>query len=108
VRHGAGTITVGARKVAEAVEVEVTDEGKGIGVGDQPEAFGTLVQHADRRGGGGMGLAICRAIVEAHGGTIRADRTPSGTSRLVFTLPLGSPPRAALGAGPSVETSAAR
>ena len=40
----------------------------------------------------GLGLAICRAIVEAHGGTIRAESPGAGGARFVFTLPLGTPP----------------
>lgn len=42
--------------------------------------------------GVGLGLAICRAIVEAHGGTIRAENRGDGGARVVLRLPLGSPP----------------
>jgi len=38
-------------------------------------------------------LAICRAIVEAHGGTIAADKSPLGGAAFVFTLPVGTPPQ---------------
>jgi two-component system sensor histidine kinase KdpD len=40
----------------------------------------------------GLGLAICRAIVEAHGGGIHAERGRERGARFVFTLPLGEPP----------------
>jgi two-component system, OmpR family, sensor histidine kinase KdpD len=42
--------------------------------------------------GFGVGLAICRAIVEAHGGHIRAINPPGGGACVRFTLPLGEPP----------------
>ncbi len=45
----------------------------------------------------GLGLAICRAVVEAHGGTIRAENREGGGARFVFTLPAEEPPTAAAG-----------
>jgi len=42
--------------------------------------------------GAGLGLAISRSIVAAHGGTIRAENRAEGGARVMFTLPLGSPP----------------
>ena len=39
-----------------------------------------------------MGLAICKAIVEAHGGTITANDRPEGGAQVCFTLPIGNPP----------------
>jgi two-component system sensor histidine kinase KdpD len=45
--------------------------------------------------GVGLGLAICRAIVESHQGKIVAAHRPGGGARFTFTLPLGQPPAAA-------------
>jgi two-component system sensor histidine kinase KdpD len=39
----------------------------------------------------GLGLAICQAIVRAHGGDIEAQRRPGGGARFVFTLPMTEP-----------------
>jgi two-component system sensor histidine kinase KdpD len=91
----AGTpLAVSARVRDDGLEVEVADEGPGI-----PDAARELVFEKFHRGdtgarGFGLGLPICRAILAAHGGRIRAEaRQPHG-ARLCFTLPLGQPPPA--------------
>ncbi|MCA1979449.1 MAG: hypothetical protein LDL19_09460 [Thiobacillus sp.] len=48
-----------------------------------------------------MGLAICQAIVTAHGGTLTRDNLPGGGARVAFTLPLGTPPAVALDTEPA-------
>ena len=68
------------------VEVRVVDEG--IGVPDHERA---RIFEPFRRGEGGasgVGLAICKAIVEAHGGAIDVRRTPGGGATFAFTLPV--------------------
>ena len=69
------------------VEVRVADEGIGV-----PEWERRRIFEPFRKGEGsrssGVGLAICRAIVEAHGGTIDVERTPGGGATFVFTLPV--------------------
>jgi two-component system sensor histidine kinase KdpD len=81
------TVTVAAMSRApNSVEVTVRDEGIGI-----PEHERTRVFEAFRRGEGsrssGIGLAICKAIVEAHGGRIGVERTAGGGATFRFTLP---------------------
>jgi two-component system sensor kinase FixL len=68
--------------------VEITDTGPGI----QPEQFRRLFQSffTTKHGGMGIGLAMCRSIIEAHGGTIEAANLPSGGACFRFTLPVGS------------------
>jgi signal transduction histidine kinase len=73
---------------AEAV-VEVRDSGPGLRAGELHAVFED--RRSDKPGGMGVGLAISRAIVEAHGGRLWAERGPGG--HFSFSLPLaqGSP-----------------
>jgi two-component system, OmpR family, sensor histidine kinase KdpD len=82
------TVRVSARPKADMVEVRIADEGFGV-----PEWERERIFEPFRRGEGsrssGVGLAICKAVVEAHGGTIRAERTAGGGgATFVFTLPV--------------------
>ena len=87
-----GTVVVEARQQGNMLEVAVTDSGKGI----PPEALARVFDRfyrADtsrqvRTGGSGLGLTIVRAIVEAHGGTIRAENASQGGARFIFSLPI--------------------
>ncbi|HEX9372991.1 MAG TPA: ATP-binding protein, partial [Roseiflexaceae bacterium] len=77
------------------VTVEVADHGPGVPPGDERRVFEKFYRaaSADGAGGAGLGLAICRGIVEAHGGRIWAANRPGGGAIFCFTLPLdGTPP----------------
>lgn len=80
------TIRLGGREVGTFVELWVDDEGPGIARFERERIFEPF-----RRGEGssssGVGLAICKAIVEAHGGTITARGAPSGGARFLFSVP---------------------
>ena len=71
------------------VEVSVTDDGPGVASADRERIFEPYVRGRERgeTGGLGLGLAISRRIVEAHGGSISVAQAPGGGSRFVFTLP---------------------
>jgi two-component system sensor histidine kinase KdpD len=87
----AGTqMTVSARVAGDSIEVSVEDDGPGLPEGREEEVFETFARGEKQttRRGAGLGLAICRAIVEAHGGTIRTERREEKGARFVFTLPL--------------------
>lgn len=92
----AGTlILISAVRDGDAISVEVADQGPGLPPGTEERVFEKFyqVQPEHAAAGAGLGLAICRIIVEAHGGTIRAASRPDGGASFVFDLPLaGEPP----------------
>jgi two-component system sensor histidine kinase KdpD len=93
-------ITIEAHAIEGMLEVSVADEGPGIPAGQEESIFEkfTRGEKESSTPGVGLGLAICRAIVEAHGGSIALDRTQGRGSRFVFKLPLGAPPPVAAAA----------
>ncbi|BDU68035.1 two-component sensor histidine kinase [Geothrix oryzae] len=74
--------------------ISVTDQGPGIAEGEAERIFEKLArgEAAASRPGAGLGLAICRGIVTAHGGRIQAVNHPQGGAQFLVTLPLGAPP----------------
>jgi signal transduction histidine kinase len=83
-----GSVTVRAKGGPGGVEVEVADSGEGIPAGEGERVFDAFYRGESSRGedGAGLGLAISRAIVEAHGGRIWLEDAHPGT-RVRFTLP---------------------
>jgi signal transduction histidine kinase len=86
-----GSVTVRAAPGDAQIEIEVADTGEGIDAGERESVFDAFVQGRGREartnGSAGLGLAIARAIVEAHGGRIWVADAPVGT-RVLFSLPL--------------------
>jgi signal transduction histidine kinase len=82
------TVTVGVAKQDNALRFYVRDEGPGIPVSDMPHLFDPFWQARSGLGGAGLGLAICKGIVRAHGGQIWADSTPGKGSTFSFTMQL--------------------
>jgi signal transduction histidine kinase len=73
-RHGAGTIAVGARRVAGGVELTVADEGPGVAPDEGEAVFARFARGSGADGAGaGLGLAIVRAVARAHGGEARVE-----------------------------------
>ena len=81
-------LDIGAAADGDWVEVRVADHGPGIAPELREHVFTLYYRAGDnRRGGTGMGLAICRGIVEAHGGRIWVDTTPGQGSTFIATFP---------------------
>ncbi len=80
------------------IEVWVADDGPGLPAGREEAIFNKFERGRKESAtpGVGLGLAICRAIVEAHGGRIRAEHGRDGGARFVFSLPRGTPPAVAV------------
>lgn len=87
-------IGVAALVDADWLRVEVWDEGPGLPPGREALLFEKFTRgHAESAAPGvGLGLAICRAIIEAHGGRIQAANRATGGASFTFTLPLETPP----------------
>lgn len=100
VENAAKYTPVGSRIVIAAetsglfLKIAVYDNGPGLPVGQEDVIFEkfTRGERESAKPGVGLGLAICRAIVEAHQGRIGAAHSPEGGASINFTLPLGTPP----------------
>jgi signal transduction histidine kinase len=90
------TIEVAACRATAAgrdfVEISIADAGPGVPERERGRIFEPYVQvEAQRAGGLGLGLAICKRIIEAHGGVIHVEARAGGGSRFVFRLPAATP-----------------
>jgi len=93
---GAGLpIEIGAQLQGDEVALTVDDHGPGLPAGREEAIFQKFERgHKESATPGvGLGLAICRAIVQAHGGTIRGQTLGRGGARFTLLLPCGEPPQ---------------
>lgn len=88
---GNTTVTISLRRVSGGVELSVRDQGPGISEEERKRLFGFFQRLSNRPTAGetstGLGLAICRKIVDAHGGAIRAEEAEGGGTVFFVTLP---------------------
>ncbi|MFI0502357.1 sensor histidine kinase [Streptomyces albogriseolus] len=93
IRHTppAGRVTLGARRVAGAVAIEVKDTGSGIREADLPRVFDRFWRaeqsRSRRTGGSGLGLSIVRQLVRAHGGDVSVASRPHVETVFLVRLP---------------------
>jgi PAS domain S-box-containing protein len=88
-----GKIRVSVREEEERLLIGVSDQGIGISLADQAKLFGAFQRLEESKLDGvkglGLGLVVCRRLVEAHGGRIWIESEPGKGSMFFFTLPLG-------------------
>ncbi|WP_310383761.1 DUF4118 domain-containing protein [Roseateles sp.] len=79
---------------ADDLLLRVSDNGPGLPPGREEQLFAKFSrgERESSTPGVGLGLAICRAIVQAHGGSIRAENLAGGGASFILSLPLGQPP----------------
>ena len=83
------TVIVSARKLDDAVEVAVVDEGSGVPSGERERIFSKFYKAGDAQGRGtGLGLFIAQGLVQEMGGRIWVDSEEGKGARFAFVLPL--------------------
>lgn len=85
-------INIEITKQSQNAVFEISDDGNGISDEDMPNLFNGYIkskgQSTDSTRGMGIGLSICRSIIDAHGGTIMAENKKQGGAVFRFTLPI--------------------
>jgi signal transduction histidine kinase len=96
VRHGNGPIAITTRAQGPVTMIDVLDDGPGVLPEHEDELFLPFARFSTRPDSTGLGLAICRTIVEAHGGAIRYARVEGGRrTRFRVQLPAAHPAESA-------------
>jgi two-component system sensor histidine kinase KdpD len=99
---GFSPLEISARLEREQVVLRVADRGPGISSADLERVFDKFYrvlhgsQHTGQPGGSGLGLAVCKGLVEAHGGHIWAEQREGGGLIVSVILPIGEEERVSL------------
>jgi signal transduction histidine kinase len=86
-RHGSRSLDITAVQQQDMMLIRVADDGEGVSPNNRPQIFDSFFTTRRDSGGTGMGLAIVRAMLDAHGGAIRLMETEHGTA-FELTLPI--------------------
>lgn len=106
-RAGADTVTLRIEPRGDHVAFTVDDNGRGMAEAERAQVFNPFFTTARTRGGTGLGLSVCHAIVARHGGRIDVRSAPGAGTTVTVELPLGpgalpdveAPPLALTGTG---------
>jgi len=91
IHHGAPPIEITSRRRGDTVEIEIADRGPGLPPGSEQQVFEKFFR-ASAAPGVGLGLAVVRGLVEAHGGTITAENRAGGGVIFRIALPAAAEP----------------
>ncbi len=83
-----GRIVIGARRDGDAVTIDVDDNGPGVAVSVRDRLFEPFITTKEVGKGTGLGLAVCKGLVEAAGGTVIVSESPAGGARFSIRLPV--------------------
>jgi signal transduction histidine kinase len=86
-RHGSSLLDISARREGNLLLVKVADDGEGVSPNNRTQIFDSFFTTRRDSGGTGMGLAIVRAMLDAHGGAIRLISSEQGTA-FELTIPV--------------------
>jgi signal transduction histidine kinase len=90
-RHGSSTLDISAAQQGNSLLVKVTDNGEGVSPNNRTQIFDSFFTTRRDSGGTGMGLAIVRAMLDAHGGAVRLVESEQGTA-FELTIPMADEP----------------
>jgi len=90
-RHGSTTLDLAATRQGNLLRVKIGDNGEGVSPNNRTQIFDSFFTTRRDSGGTGMGLAIVRAMLDAHGGAIRLLESVQGTA-FELTIPLADEP----------------
>jgi signal transduction histidine kinase len=90
-RHGSSTLDISAAQQGNSLLVKVIDNGEGVSPNNRTQIFDSFFTTRRDSGGTGMGLAIVRAMLDAHGGAVRLVDCEQGTA-FELTIPVADGP----------------